>query len=107
MKAAYEHAAHNKMALSLGFTKEQLADIDNGKCPKGMSEDEKVAWEVTTEMLTVPGPLKQSVYDRGVEVLGKEGMTVLIQYIGFYRYVATILNGFDVQVPEKEKQEGY
>lgn len=29
----------------------------------------------------------------------KEGMVVLVQYTGFYRYVATILNGFDVKVP--------
>ena len=100
MKAAYEHAAHHEMALSLGITEQELKDIDDGKCSNGLAEDEKAAWAVTTGFLTVPGPLKQEVYDRAVSILGKQGMVVLVQYIGFYRYIATILNGFDVKVPD-------
>ncbi|KIW53591.1 hypothetical protein PV05_09148 [Exophiala xenobiotica] len=99
-KAAYEHAAHARVALTLGFSKAQLDEIESGVCPADLGDDEMIAFDVATELLERPGPLREDVWQRAVGVLGKNGAMVLVQYIGWYRYIATILNGFDVQVPE-------
>lgn len=99
-KAAYETSAHQGAAKRLGFSAVQLEEIYRGTCPSNLAEDEKIAFEVATELLEVAGPLRQDLWDRAVEVLGKGGSMVLIQYVGLYQYVSTILNGFDAQVPE-------
>ena len=101
-KATYEQSAHIRVALQMGFSQAQVDKIASGVCPEDLSDDEKIAFEVATELFK-PGPLHEDVWQRSVEVLGKSGAMVLVQYIGFYRYIATILNGFDVQVPAAGK----
>ena len=34
------------------------------------------------------------------QILGKDNTIALIHYIGFYSYVAVLLNGFDASIPE-------
>lgn len=99
-KAAYEQSAHLRIAAGLGFSEAQLDQIESGVCPVDLADDEKIAFDVATKLLECPGPLDEDLWQRAVDVLGKSGAMVLVQYIGYYRYVATILNGFNVQVPK-------
>ena len=95
-KAAYEVTAHE--ALS-GFPRSELDQIDKGICPPTMDEECKIVFKVANELFQ-PGPLSSSTWDEAVSVLGISGSTAVVQYVAFYKYIATILNGFDAQVPD-------
>ena len=95
-KAAYEVEAHEKLS---GIPRSDLDKISNGICPDSFSEEEKMVFKVANELF-LPGPLMQRTWDEAVKVFGISGTTAVVQYVAFYKYIATILNGFDVQVPK-------
>lgn len=94
-KAAYEVYAH--AALS-GLPETALEQIYRGTCPEDLDEACKTAFKLATE-LCKPGPLASSTWDEASKVLGTSGAVAVVHYVGFYKYVATILNGFDAKVP--------
>lgn len=83
-----------------GFSKSELDDIEKGVCPADFDEEKKVVFACATELVGRPGPLSQETWQRTVDVIGVQGTTAVVHYVGFYKYVSTILNGFDAQVPE-------
>ncbi|KAL5313075.1 hypothetical protein ACEPPN_019502 [Leptodophora sp. 'Broadleaf-Isolate-01'] len=98
--AAYELYAHHIIATQrAGITEAELHEIHAGKCPSTLTEEGKAVFELATA-LGQPGVLDQVIYDRAVHVLGRDGAAATIHYAGFYSYIGTILNGFDVRVPE-------
>ena len=46
-----------------------------------------------------PGPLSDVSWIEAVDELSTPGAGSVVQYVAFYKYVATISNGFDVKVP--------
>ena len=98
-KAAYEHYAHEIIATQrAGLTAAELRDIHAGRCPDTLTDEGKAAFELATA-LGRPGVLDQTIYDRAIGVLGKDGVAAVVHFTGFYSYVGVLLNGFDVQVP--------
>ncbi|KAJ9604235.1 hypothetical protein H2200_011069 [Cladophialophora chaetospira] len=99
-QAAYENYAHRIIATQrAGITEAELHDIHAGRCPDTLTDEGKAVFAVATA-LGKPGALDQAVYDRAVDVLGKDGVAAVVHFTGFYSYVGVLLNGFDVQVPE-------
>jgi hypothetical protein len=64
-----------------------------------LDEKCKIAFKMATA-LCKPGVLDGGIWKEGVEVLGKQAAMAVVHYVGFYKYVATILNGFDAKVPK-------
>ncbi|OAL20112.1 hypothetical protein AYO20_11549 [Fonsecaea nubica] len=99
-QAAYENYAHHIIATQrAGITEAELQEINTGRCPGTLTDEGKTVFELTTA-LGKPGPLDETIYDKAVQVLGKDGAAAVIHYTGFYSYVSVILNGFDAKVPE-------
>jgi len=96
-QAAFEIYAHSAVS---GLPKSDLNQISKGLCPDHLGRDCKIAFKMATELCNRPGPLTVSTWNEAVDVLSVSGATAVVQYVGFYKYVATILNGFDSQVPE-------
>ena len=97
-KAAYEVYAHERLS---GFDRADLDMIDGCKCPPGFNEEEHVVFRMANG-LCAPGPLDAEIWEEATKTLGVSGATAIVQYVAFYKYVATILNGFDVQIPGPE-----
>jgi hypothetical protein len=99
-KAAFENYAHHIIATQrAGLTEAEMREIHAGRCPGTLTDEGKAAFELAMA-LGKPGPLDQEIYDRAVDVLGKNGAAAAIHFTGFYAYVGVLLNGFDVKVPE-------
>lgn len=99
-QAAYEQYAHHIIATQrAGITEAQLHEIHAGTCPSTLTDEGKVVFELATA-LGKPGVLDQAIYDKAVEVLGKDGAAAAVHYTGFYSYIGVILNGFDAKVPD-------
>ena len=96
-KAAYAFYAHSAVSA---LPKPDLDQIWQGECPAHLDSASQTAFHVAYDLCHQPGPLRQSVWEQAVETLGRKAAVALVHYVGFYKYVATILNGFDAKVPD-------
>ena len=96
--AKYSFTATGKAVA--GLSEEQLALLRNGKKPEGLSEAASVTWDFTNYLATKPGPLPQELFDKAVEVLGKEGVLVAVHYAGFYSHICLLENFADAPYPD-------
>ncbi|KAL5324562.1 hypothetical protein ACEPPN_009108 [Leptodophora sp. 'Broadleaf-Isolate-01'] len=99
-QAAYELASHRMFGQKYGLSLEEVDTLFEGKKPATFTEDKTAVYDVAHELLYKPGPLSQATWDEAVRLIGKSGAVAIVQYVGFYSYVSTVLNGFDVQLPD-------
>lgn len=99
--AAYELYAHTQLASKTTNLGDQTVEqIKRGIKPESLSQTDGIAYDVAYALVSETGPLRDDLWQRSVDVLGRSGTTALIQFVGFYSWVCIILNGFDVLVPE-------
>jgi 4-carboxymuconolactone decarboxylase len=98
-RSAYEIYAHVLAAELRGLPDEKIATIVAGQRPSDLSEDEGIAYDVASHLVS-GGVLPMLTYKRAVGAFGEEGAAELIYLVGLYCAVSVTLNGFDVPVPE-------
>lgn len=94
--AGYEIYAHSAVS---GLGVEDLKTIADGRCPDHLDGKCHAAFDLATE-LCKPGRLSDGAWENAIRLLGKTAAVAVVHYVGFYKYVATILNGFDAKAPE-------
>ncbi|EME43812.1 hypothetical protein DOTSEDRAFT_151337 [Dothistroma septosporum NZE10] len=102
--AAYENCAYQiytatRFGTANGLTRNELDSLRAGLYAQSFGEEDKAAYRVARELCAGAGPLSERVWDESVQVLGREGVLKAVHVVGFERYVAAILRGFDAQVP--------
>lgn len=100
--AQYAWFVHERAALKAGVSAEVVEAIRNRRLPEFVREDERLVYEVITE-LAETRTLNQASYDRALDALGLEPLIELITAAGFYTLIAMILNAFDAPVPGGER----
>lgn len=101
--AQYELTAHKALGKKFGLSDAEIETLLDGKRPETFDESQNAIFDVAHDLAYGSGPLSQSVWDRAVSLLGKQAITAVVQYVGFYSYVCTLLRGFDVKVPAVER----
>ena len=77
-QAAYEQYAHHIIATQrAGITATELHEIHTGNCPDTLTDEGKATFELATA-LGKPGVLDQSIYDRAIAVLGRDGVAAVV-----------------------------
>lgn len=94
-KAGYEVYAHSAVSQ---LDDQDLKQVLSGQCPQHFDAKTKMAFDLATA-LCQPGVLPAKLWQESIDVLGREATIAVVHYVGFYKYVATILNGFDARVP--------
>ncbi len=97
--AQYEWFAHGPRALEAGIAAATIEAIRERRTPALVREDEKLVYDVVTELLATRR-LSAASYERAQALLGTERLVELIGGAGFYTMVALTINAFDVDVPE-------
>ncbi|KAK4498977.1 hypothetical protein PRZ48_009488 [Zasmidium cellare] len=102
--AAYENSNYHfyfngRLAQERGMTKNELDSLRAGLYAQSFSEEEKAAYGVARELCASSGNLSERAWSDCVSKMGKEGTVALVHYVGFHRYIATMLRGFDAQMP--------
>jgi len=100
--AQYEWYAHAKFAATAGVEDQIIQDIKENKRPEFANPDDDTVYEFCRE-LHVEHQVTDQTYQRGVELLGEQGVVELIGLIGFYTMVSMTLNTIKVSVPEGEE----
>ena len=100
-KAAYEMYAHAAVGGRDGLSAAKMAAVCAGQKPTDMTPEEATAFNVTMALLdggVLPGP----TYDAARDEMGQPALNELIQIVGLYSFVSTILNAYDVPTEELE-----
>lgn len=95
----YELYAHIHVAALKGLEVDKVRTIVSGHRPSSLTDEEGLAYDFASAL--VGGALVPAVlYDRMVEVFGKDGTAEFVYLVGLYAMVSTTLNGFRVPLPE-------
>lgn len=97
--ARFEIYAHEIMAGHLGFSQAAVASLASGNRPAELNDEEGIAYQIA-QIMVKGRIIPDSAYAYATQILGKDGTAELIFLIGAYVLLATVLNGFDVPVPE-------
>lgn len=98
-KSKFEFAAHASLAAKAGVAQDIIDAIHNGEPPAFKDDAERLAYEVTGELLS-NHRLSDSTYTRALECLGETPLVELVLTVGYYTTVSFTLNAF--QIPLRE-----
>jgi 4-carboxymuconolactone decarboxylase len=95
----YAWSAHAPQAEAAGIAPEIVAAIRDNRKPEFKKPDERMAYEVATEIMA-NGELSQTSYEAAVAQFGLQGTVELVSTIGYYAMVGIFLKSFGVMPPD-------
>lgn len=98
-KAPYETYAHSRVGSVFGLPQEEIDEFVAGSKPKQLSDSGAVAYDVAHELVSKAGPLNEEIWLQACKQFGK-GAIALVHYNGYYMYTCTVLNGFNIAIPD-------
>jgi 4-carboxymuconolactone decarboxylase len=87
----YEWYVHYPIALKAGITKDIADAIADGRRPIGMSADEEIVYDFTTE-LQRNKRISDPTFNRAEQRFGKKGVVDMTGISGYYTFLAMQLN---------------
>lgn len=87
----YEWHAHKPLALKAGLSASVVDDLQAGRRPAGMRDDETAVYEFSRE-LRERRRVSDATFERAVRLLGERGVVDLIGVMGYYDLVSMALN---------------
>jgi 4-carboxymuconolactone decarboxylase len=98
----FEWAYHYPLAVKQGVPETVLADLSEGRVPKGMSDDEALVYAFSTE-LRRDKTVSDATYAKVLKRFGERGVVDLVAVNGYYDVVCMTLNVAQVPVPAEFK----
>ena len=95
----YEWAVHQPIAVKAGLKTEITQALAEGRRPQGMSADEEMIYEFSTE-LHQHQSVSDATYARVLAKFGEQGIIDLIGVNGYYTFLAMVLNATRTAVPK-------
>jgi 4-carboxymuconolactone decarboxylase len=96
---SYEWAVHQPIAVKAGLKAEITQAVAEGRRPQGMSADEEMIYEFSTE-LHQNQSVSDATYARVQAKFGEQGIIDLIGVNGYYTFLAMVLNTTRTAVPK-------
>lgn len=87
----FEWAVHLSLALKNGVQQEVIDALAEGRYPKGMAQDEEIAYEVCDELGRTKG-ICETTYRRAVAKFGEVGLVDMVTVYGYFVTVCAIMN---------------
>jgi 4-carboxymuconolactone decarboxylase len=95
----YEWHAHAAIAPKEGLRGDIVEAIADGRRPAAMAEDEDIAYDMATEILHLKR-VSDASYHRAVAKFGEQGVIDLLGVIGYYNFLAIVMNATRTALPE-------
>ena len=99
----YEWYVHHPIALKMGIKPEIAAAIAEGRRPVGMSDDEEIVYDFSTE-LHRNKRVSDRTFERAEKRFGKKGIVDLTGINAYYALLAMQLNVAQYQMPKDGKK---
>jgi 4-carboxymuconolactone decarboxylase len=87
----YEWSLHEPIAVKAGIKPEIAEAIADGRRPEGMSEDEEIVYDFSTELYRNKS-VSDRTYERALKRFGAKGVIDLASITGYYAMLAMVLN---------------
>lgn len=87
----YEWSVHYPIAIQGGVSAEIAKAVAEGRRPTGMSSDQEIVYDFTTELLQNHG-VSDTTYGRAVGRFGEQGTIELVSVAAYYTYQSMVLN---------------
>src|SRR5688572_19030182 len=87
----YEWTVHYPIALKAGVSKAIADAIADGRRPTGMSADQEMLYDFTTELIQNKG-VSDATYARVLKRFGEKGVIDAVSITGYYTLLAMVLN---------------
>ncbi len=99
----YEWMVHQPIAVEMGIKASITEAIAQGRRPQGMSEDEEIVYEFSTE-LHKNKQVSDPTFARAEKRFGKQGVVDLTAINAYYTSLAMQMNMGQYQVPKDAKR---
>jgi 4-carboxymuconolactone decarboxylase len=99
----YEWSVHYPIALKVGIKPETVDAIADGRRPTGMSEDEEIVYDFSTE-LHKNKRVSDRTFERADKRFGKKGVVDLTAINAYYTLLAMELNAARYEAPKDGKK---
>ena len=96
---SYEWAVHQPIAVKAGLKPEITQALSEGRRPQGMSADEEIIYEFSTE-LHENQSVSDATYAKALARFGEQGIIDLLGVNGYYTFLAMVLNATRTAVPK-------
>ena len=96
----YELYAHSAAARKVGISDDAIRVLVSGGIPDDLSEDEKIAAELTRQLST-RHRVDEALYREAESHFGTGGLTDIAVLSGIYQTVCTTLNLFEIPAPHE------
>lgn len=87
----YEWSVHYPIAVQAGLNAGIAKAIAEGRRPAGLSPDQEIAYDFTTELLQNHS-VSDATYARAVARFGEQGTIEMVGVTGYYTYQSMVLN---------------
>jgi 4-carboxymuconolactone decarboxylase len=87
----FEWATHVPLAMGAGTAAQTIEALREGRRPSGMSREEELAYDFTTELQRNCG-VSDATYRGCIEAFGERGVIDLVGLIGYFTTVSMVLN---------------
>jgi 4-carboxymuconolactone decarboxylase len=87
----FEWATHVPLAIAAGTAPGTIEALRDGRRPAGMSREEEVAYDFTTELQRSRG-VSDATYRAAVEAFGERGVVDLVGLVGYFTAISMVLN---------------
>jgi 4-carboxymuconolactone decarboxylase len=98
----YEWTVHYPIALKAGIKPEIADAIADGRRPQGLSDDEEIAYQFTSELLRNKR-VSDATFARAQSRFGRQGVVDMTGITGYYTLLAMELNVAQYEIPKDGK----
>ena len=81
---------HRSLCAQLGITTEQFEEGLAGKVPKGLSEEEDVAYRLGRILVMLECPLDNPTWKEATEKMTKSELVGVVHVVGGYRWITLL-----------------
>jgi 4-carboxymuconolactone decarboxylase len=94
----YEWNSHSQEAITAGLSAATIAAVADGRRPEQMTDDEAILYDFCTELLRNQS-VSDPTYARAVSKFGESGVVEAASLVGYYTYLAMIMNTARTPLP--------
>lgn len=94
----YEWQQHKPFAIEAGLSEDVIESLRVGETPKTEDAEIQIVYEFASELLASK-QVSQPVYERAVNLLGRETVVDLVGVLGYYTLISMTINVFEVEPP--------
>ena len=99
-QAQFEWYAHSRMAAAAGLEADIIETLRTGGEPDLRDDTDRAVYRLATSLLGPGHRVADTDYRTAVELLGVDRVVELVNLVGYYCLVSSVLNAFAVPLPD-------